>query len=312
MTQSITKQNVYLKSALERLAKHIGDTPLVEFKHIQVKKDVRVLAKLEWRQLGGSVKARPAFEIIKQAIYAGELRPGRRLLDATSGNTGIAYGNIAKALGIPVTLCLPENASTARIKILTELGVELIFTSRLEGTDGAQDQAKALSEQQPDLYYYADQYNNEANWKAHYHGTAEEIWTQTNKAITHFIAGLGTTGTFTGTGRRLKELNEDIDLIALQPAHALHGLEGWKHLETAKIPGIHDSSVADRVERVETLEAYDMIKTIIQKEGLRLSPSSAANLVAAFRLADQLEEATIVTTLADDASKYDEVLKEIL
>jgi len=262
-------------------------------------------------QLSGSVKARAAYNIIRKAIESGDLSRRRTLLDATSGNTGIAYAHIAKQLGIPVALCLPENASQERKDILQSLGVRLILTSRFEGTDGAQQVAKSLAEEDPETYYYADQYKNQNNWKAHYHTTATEIYNALPR-ITHFIAGLGTTGTFVGTGRRLRELKPSIQLISLQPDFALHGLEGWKHMETALVPKIYDPSVADANYEVSTEEAHDMIKAAYKYEGLLLSPSSAANLAGAIRIAQQLDEGTLVTVLPDNADKYSEIIKKLL
>ncbi|MCL4122115.1 UNVERIFIED_CONTAM: hypothetical protein GTU68_011610 [Idotea baltica] len=261
--------------------------------------------------MGGSVKARPAFNIIKQAILEGKLTEGKHLLDATSGNTGIAYATFGAALGIPITLCLPENASQERKQILTALGVDLIYTSRFESTDGAQLKAKELVAQNPEKYYYADQYANDNNWKAHYNGTALEIWEKTNQQITHFVAGLGTTGTFMGTSKRLHELNENIECVALQPNNPMHGLEGWKHLETAIVPKIYNENAADSFLEVDTIESFDMVKSIAQKEGLLVSPSAAANLLGAIQIAEQIDEGVIVTTFADNAEKYSEVMKHI-
>jgi len=232
-------------------------------------------------------------------------------LDATSGNTGIAYAAIAARSGIKVTLCLPENASKERKEILKELGAEIILTSQLEGTDGAQALAKELERKEPDRYFYADQYKNNNNWKAHYNSTALEIL-KALPAITHFVAGLGTTGTFVGTGRRLMELSPSTKLISLQPDSALHGLEGWKHLSTAVVPGIYDDTIAHENHEVSTEEAYEMIKLAHKFEGIRLSPSSAANLVGAIRVAEDLDEGIVVTVLPDNADKYSAVLDKIL
>jgi len=275
------------------------------------KKNIHIYAKKEWMQLSGSVKARAAYNIIRKAIENGDLSRSRTLLDATSGNTGIAYAHIAKQLGIPVALCLPENASQERKDILQSLGVRLILTSRFEGTDGAQQVAKSLAEEDPENYFYADQYKNQNNWKAHYHTTAPEIYGAL-PGITHFVAGLGTTGTFVGTGRRLRELKPSIQLISLQPDFALHGLEGWKHMETALVPKIYDPAVADANYEVSTEEAHDMIKAAYKYEGLLLSPSSAANLAGTIRIAQQLDEGTLVTVLPDNADKYSEIIKKLI
>jgi len=300
-----------LLTSVRGLEKKIGHTPLLPVTRLFNKKNVRLYAKQEWAQLSGSVKARAAYNIIRKAIESGQLSRERTLLDATSGNTGIAYAHIASHLGIPVALCLPENASKERKDILESLGVRLILTSRFEGTDGAQQVAKELADADPTGYYYADQYKNPNNWKAHYHSTALEIF-EALPDITHFIAGLGTTGTFVGTGRRLRELDPSITLISLQPDAALHGMEGWKHLETALVPGIYDPTVADANYEVSTEEAHEMIRAAYKHEGLLLSPSSAANLAGAIRIAEQLEEGTLVTVLPDNADKYSEVIKKLL
>jgi cysteine synthase B len=292
------------------LQSQVGNTPLFELRRLFRKKNVSLFAKQEWMQLSGSVKARAAYAIFRDALLTGQLGPGKILLDATSGNTGIAYAHIGKALGIPVTLCLPENASAERKEILRSLGVELILTSRFEGTDGAQEAALALAEKKPDLYFYADQYKNGNNWKAHYHGTGPEIIREL-PGITHFVAGLGTTGTFIGTGRRLKKYNPAVQIISLQPDNPLHGLEGWKHMETAVVPEIYDPLLADENLEIATEEAWQLIREAKEKEGLELSPSSAANLVGAIRVASRLEQGTVVTVLPDNGDKYGDVLKKI-
>ena len=306
-----TKIDVDLLAKAHKLRESIGDTPLVPISNLFSKKGVQLYAKQEWMQLSGSVKARAAYNIILKALENGALNSNKVLLDATSGNTGIAYAAISKKLGIKVSLCLPENASKERKDILQSLGVEIIYTSKFEGTDGAQQVARELAEKHPDQFFYADQYKNDNNWKAHYHGTAVEIYSEL-PGITHFIAGLGTTGTFVGTGRRLKELNPSIRLISLQPDSALHALEGWKHLETAMVPTIYDASVADDSWEVSTEEAYEVLKAAAKHEQVLLSPSSAANLAGAIRLANSLEEGVVVTVLPDNADKYSEVIKRIL
>jgi cysteine synthase B len=300
-----------LLSAVRTLENEIGHTPLHPVTRLFRHDRIRIYAKKEWMQLSGSVKARAAYSIIRKAIEEGRLTREKTVLDATSGNTGIAYAHIAKRLGIPVALCLPENASRERKDILTALGVELILTSRFEGTDGAQQVARRLAEQDPDRYFYADQYKNPNNWKAHYYGTALEIF-HALPNITHFVAGLGTTGTFVGTGRRLRELKPSIRLISLQPDAALHGLEGWKHLETAAVPGIYDPTVADNNVEVSTDEAHALIREAYEKEGLLLSPSAAANLAGTIRIAKTLEEGVLVTVLPDNADKYSEIIQKIL
>lgn len=297
--------------SLEELRWHIGNTPLHSLIRLSPKPGVKILAKLEWQQFGGSVKARPAFNIIHDAVVSGALR-GKRLLDASSGNTGIAYAIFAAAAGIPVTLCLPENATKERKHILTALGVDLILTSPFEGTDGAQAEARELVLKSPDKFCYVDQYRNEANWKAHYYGTGLEVYNETEGKITHFVAGLGTTGTFMGSGRRLKELNPDIRLVALQPETALHGLEGWKHLETTRVPEIYDAGVPDEMRFISTEDSYSMMRRAAREEGMLLSPSGATNLAGAVKLAEEIDEGVIVTVLADDATKYSELINKIL
>ncbi len=310
-TKTLLPADAQLLNGIRALAQEIGNTPLYPVTQLFRHERVRLYAKKEWMQLSGSVKARAGYSIIRKAIEDGLLTTDKTLLDATSGNTGIAYAHIAKRLNIPVALCLPENASRERKEILESLGVSLILTSKFEGTDGAQQVAKALAEEAPDKYFYADQYKNDNNWKAHYHSTAIEIY-EALPDITHFVAGLGTTGTFVGTGRRLKELNPAIQLISLQPDFALHGLEGWKHLETAIVPEIYDPTVADTNEEISTEEAHEMIRRAWQEEGLQLSPSSAANLAGAIRIAQRLDKGVVVTVLSDNADKYSEIIKKIL
>ena len=310
-TTTIIPADPALLSAVRALEKEIGHTPLHHVTQLFHHDKVQLYAKKEWMQLSGSVKARAGYNIIRKAIEQGKLTSGKTLLDATSGNTGIAYAHIAKRLNIPVALCLPENASLERKEILESLGVRLILTSRFEGTDGAQQIAKAMAAEDPEKYFYADQYKNDNNWKAHYHSTAPEIF-EALPGITHFVAGLGTTGTFVGTGRRLRELQPAIQLISLQPDFALHGLEGWKHLETAIVPEIYDPTVADGNEEVSTEEAYQIVREARQKEGLLLSPSAAANLAGAIRIASRLEEGIVVTVLPDNADKYSEIIQKIL
>ncbi len=297
---------------LANLRKRIGRTPLHPFPSLSPHPGTRIYGKLEWMQLGGSVKARAAFSILKYAITTGRLTRNKRLLDASSGNTGIAYASLCAVLDIPFTLCLPENASKERIQILRGLGTELILTSRLEGTDGAQKTAAQLAAEQPGRYYYADQYNNPRNWQAHFHTTAPEIYQQTAGRVTHFVAGLGTTGSFVGSTRRFHCLDDKITCIGLQPDSAMHGLEGWKHLETARVPGIYDPGLATDIVPVDTGEAYDLIRFVARKEGLIISPSAAANLLGARKVAHQIRKGVIVTLLADNGDKYTEVLSQIL
>ncbi len=311
MTRHIASQYLDINAKLEKVSALVGNTPLYRLSNVFRKPGVEIYAKLEWHQLGGSVKSRPAFNIIKNAIIEGKLTEQKQLLDATSGNTGIAYASIGAALGIPITLCLPENASEERKQILKALGANIIYTSRFESTDGAQIKAKELVKEHPNKFYYADQYANDNNWKAHFETTGVEIWNQTNGRITHFISGLGTTGTFTGVSRRLKKYNEEIELLALQPDNPMHGLEGWKHLETAIVPKIYDAKLVDRFLEIDTLEAFDMVKKVAQKEGLLISPSSAANLLGAIKLGKEIDQGVIVTTFADNGDKYTEVMNQI-
>jgi len=311
MITEIVRNNKALLKKMQELEPKVGNTPLLPLHHIFRKKNVQLYAKQEWKQLSGSVKCRPAYQIIKDAILNYELDEDTTLLDATSGNTGIAYAAIGKELGIKVTLCLPENASKERKQILLSLGAEIIFTSKFEGTDGAQQVARQLAAAEPEKYFYADQYRNENNWKAHYETTAPEIYNAL-PTVTHFVAGLGTTGTFVGTSRRLKELNPAIRLISLQPDSALHALEGWKHLDTAQVPGIYDDKVADKNIEVSTEEAYEYLKAILKYEGWLVSPSAAANVAGAIKVAEQLESGVVVTVLPDNADKYGDIIKQIL
>ncbi|HVK48870.1 MAG TPA: pyridoxal-phosphate dependent enzyme [Pseudobacter sp.] len=310
VTTATTAVDPLLLQQVKLLSNQIGRTSLHAVTRLFSKPGVQLYAKKEWEQLSGSVKARAAYNIFRQAIENGQLTRDISLLDATSGNTGIAYAKIGSLLGIPVTLCLPENASKERKEILTGLGANIIYTSRFEGTDGAQAAARELAATDPSKYFYADQYKNNNNWKAHYHTTALEI-KEALPGITHFVAALGTTGTFVGTGRRLKEIDPAIRLISLQPDNPLHGLEGWKHLETALVPGIYDATVADENHTVGTEEAWQLMKDAWKYEGLRLSPSSAANLAGAIRVAEKIESGIVVTILPDNADKYSEVLSKL-
>ncbi len=305
-----TLESSKILNRLEKLRSQVGITPLVPLKDIYSNPGVKIFAKQEWKQLSGSVKCRAAFFIIRDAVEKGLLNDDIILLDATSGNTGIAYASICQQVGLKLTLCIPENASRERKEILRSLGAEIIYTSRLEGTDGAQDVAQEMVKLNPGKYFYADQYKNENNWRAHYTTTGPEIFLQ-ERGITHFVCGLGTTGTFVGTTRKLKELNPMIKSIGLQPDSPLHALEGWKHLETAKVPGIYDSSLADEIIEVSTEESYQYIKLLKEKEGLRVSPSSAANVAGAVKLAEKIGKGLIVTVLPDNGDKYSDVLNTI-
>jgi cysteine synthase B len=307
----VQELNSKIINRTKALKAQVGNTPLIRIKNLFFKEGVELWAKQEWIQLSGSVKCRAAYRIFLDALEKGQLDEKKTLLDATSGNTGIAYAAIGSALGIKVALCLPENASAERKQILSSLGAEIIYTSKFEGTDGAQQVARELARKHPHKCFYADQYRNENNWKAHYDSTAVEIINDLPD-LTHFVAGLGTTGTFVGTGRRLKEFNPNIQLISFQPDSALHGLEGWKHLETAIVPAIYDPSVADSRIDVSTEEAYEIIKVAAKHEGLLLSPSSAANIAGALKVINGIEEGVVVTVLPDNADKYSEVIKKLL
>ena len=286
----------------------IGNTPLLRLSSVGRQfPNVEFLAKAEWFNPGGSVKDRPALSMIKAGLATGALAPGKTIIDATSGNTGIAYATIAAAIGYPVKLCLPDSASPERKRLLDALGAELVITPGDQGTDGAIARVREIVAGEPVAYFYPDQYSNPANWQAHYHTTAEEIWEQTAGKITHFVAALGTSGTFVGTTRRLKELNPAIRCISLQPDAAFHGLEGWKHMGTALRPSIYDDTLANENIEVGTETAYRMVKRIAREEGLLVSPSAAAALVGCFRVASDIkrgERAVIVTVFADSASKY--------
>ena len=285
----------------------VGNTPLIRLRNVtrHLPTNIAVFVKAEHLNPGGSIKDRAALAMILAGERSGELTPGKTILDATSGNTGIAYAMIGAARGYPVTLALPKNASEARKRILKLYGAEIIETDPVNGTDAAQVVAKELAAQYPEKYFYPDQYNNEANWKAHYATTAPEIWWQSHGRITHFVAGLGTTGTFVGTTRRLKEFRRFIRAIAVQPNSPLHGLEGIKHLETARVPGIFDASLIDETLEIATEDAQAMTRRLLREEGLFVGPSSGANVLAAIRTAEKLkEDAVIVTVLCDGGSKY--------
>jgi cysteine synthase B len=286
----------------------IGNTPLLSLDALT--RDlpaVRLLGKAEWFNPGGSVKDRAAAGIVNAARRDGELAPGKILLDSTSGNTGIAYAMLGAALGFPVTLCVPENVSVERKRILQAYGANIIFTDPGEGSDGAIKIARQLAERHPDLYFYADQYSSDANWRAHYLTTANEIWEQTEGRVTHFVSMLGTTGTFVGTTRRLKELNPHVHCISLQPDSAFHGIEGAKHLPSAVVPRIYDSSLADENIEIATEDAHAMARRLAREHGLLVGVSAAAAVVGCLRVADNLKKnqpATIVTVLCDSGDKY--------
>jgi cysteine synthase B len=292
----------------EAVLSRIGNTPLLPLNALTSSlPGVELLGKAEWYNPGGSVKDRAAANIIREARRAGQFAPGKILLDSTSGNTGIAYAMLGAALGFPVTLCVPENVSPERKRILQAYGANIIFTDPGEGSDGAIKIARQLAEHHSDLYFYADQYSNDANWRAHYLTTANEIWQQTEGRITHFVSMLGTTGTFVGTTRRLKELNPHIHCISLQPDSAFHGIEGAKHLPSAIVPRIYDSSLADDNIEISSEVAHSMARRLAREYGLLVGVSAAAAVVGSLEVADRLKKnqhAVIVTILCDSGDKY--------
>jgi cysteine synthase B len=292
-----------------KLVEMIGSTPLLRLDSLSVGlPGISIWAKAEFMNPGGSVKDRPALRMIEQGIKDGSLRPGKTLIDSTSGNTGIAYAMICAALGYPVKLCMSESASPERRAILRAHGAELVLTPAAESSDGAARRCHALYEESPDEYFFPDQYSNPANWQAHYYTTGVEILNQTNGEVSHFVAAVGTSGTLMGTGRRLKEELPQVKLYSVQPNSAMHGLEGVKHMETAIVPKIYDPNLADGDFRVETEDAWRMCKRMAREEGLLIGVSAGGNLVATRRLAESLaargEQATIVTVLCDGAEKY--------
>ena len=290
----------YANTKMKKIIDLVGQTPLLKINHPNAKK-VDLYAKLEWYNPSGSVKDRAASFMIKDALKKNQL-DGKILIDATSGNTGIAYAMMCANLGIELELALPKNASPERKLILKNFGAKIHFTSPLENTDGSQKFVKKLIQENPNKYYYPDQYNNDNNWLAHYEGTGPEIWHQTQEQVTHYIAGLGTTGSFIGTSRFLQK--KKVHCTAIHPNSPLHGLEGWKHLPTAITPGIYDPEVADENIIVSTEKAYSFSKAAARHLGLPLSPSSGANLCSAYELAQSLKSGTVVTLFADNFTKY--------
>ncbi|MBI3698556.1 MAG: cysteine synthase family protein [Acidobacteria bacterium] len=283
----------------------IGNTPLLRLSRLSgIPAGVEIYGKAEHLNPGGSVKDRPALNMILDGEQTGKLTPAKTILDSTSGNTGIAYAMIGAAKGYRVKLCLPANASIERKRILRAYGAEVILTDAGEGSDGAIRQCRELYFSEPDQYFYPDQYNNPANWLAHYETTGPEIWRQTGQRLTHFVTGLGTSGTFMGVGRRLREYSPDVRLISMQPASGFHGLEGLKHMPTAIVPGIYDPSLADENLHIETEEGYEMVKRLATEEGLLVGVSSGANVAAALKVASRLQHGVVVTILCDGADKY--------
>ncbi|MFW6182877.1 MAG: PLP-dependent cysteine synthase family protein [Chloroflexota bacterium] len=306
LEQSVStfKTHSHSKNSLEA---QVGNTPLLRLENIEreaaLSPDVALYGKAEWFNPSGSVKDRAALNIIRSAEWTGELRPGMVILDSTSGNMGIAYAMLGAARGYEVKLAVPSNASPERIAVLRAYGADLELTDPLEGSDGAMRVARRLAEENPD-FFFADQYNNPANWQAHYHTTANEIWSQTKGNITHFVAGLGTSGTFVGTTRRLKELKADVRAIAMQPDGPFNGLEGLKHMPTAIRPGIYDDTLQNDVHTVRTEDAYEMARLLARREGLFLGISAAAAVAAAVDVARTLREGVVVTVLPDNGYKY--------
>jgi S-sulfo-L-cysteine synthase (O-acetyl-L-serine-dependent) len=291
-----------------RLLGAVGNTPLLDLSRIaQGVPGLRLLAKAEYMNPGGSVKDRPARAMLLDGIERGLLRPGKRILEATSGNTGIADAMIGRALGFPVTLCLPEKGSSAhKTAMLRAFGAELVLTDPLEGTDGAIRKARAMAAAEPDKYFYPDQYSNPANWQAHFETTGPEIWGETRGVLTHFVAGLGTSGTFVGVARYMKSRSGRVACVSMQPDGPMHGLDGMKHMASAMVPAIYDPSLADANLEVATEEAFAMCRRLAREEGVLVGPSAAANVVAALRVARDLAAgpATIVTILCDGGGRY--------
>ena len=282
----------------------IGNTPMARLRRIEPHPGVEIHAKLESRNPGGSVKDRAAASMIRAGLRSGALKPGKTLLDASSGNTGIALAMLGAALGYPVKLCVPSNVSAERKRLLDVYGADVVWTSPLEGSDGAIREARRLNTLEPERYFYSDQYSNEANWRAHYETTAVEILAQTERRLTHFVAGLGTSGTFMGTGRRLRQEKPGVQLISVQPDSPFHGLEGLKHMESAIVPPIYDTGLADEDVRVDTDEAWAMVRRLAREEGVFVGVSGAAALVATLRKAATIERGVFVTIIPDSGERY--------
>ncbi|MBC7930393.1 MAG: cysteine synthase family protein [Rubrivivax sp.] len=296
-----------MKNHSSGLLENVGDTPLFGFARLasELPTGVELYAKAEHLNPGGSVKDRAALAMILEGERTGRLTPDRIILDATSGNTGIAYAMIGAARGYRVRLCLPRNANVERKRTLKVYGAELVETDARDGADGAQRHAKRLAEEEPERYFYANQYDNPANWRAHYEATAPEIWEQTGGRVTHFLAGIGTSGTFTGVVRRLRELNPSLRAVLMQPDSPLHGLEGMRHVETTIVPGIFDAALADERISVSTEDAQGMARRLAREEGLFVGVSSGANVLAALRFAQGLPPGSVVVTiLCDGGGRY--------
>jgi len=303
----VTLQKIHTSSLpMGGLESIVGNTPLLPLRRLSrhLASQVEIYAKAEWFNPGGSIKDRPALNIIRTAIADGSLTPGKRLLDATSGNTGIAYATFGAALSVPVTLTMPANASQERIGILRALGAELILTDAMDGADGAIRKVQELLAEQPERYFHANQYDNPANWLSHYHTTAPEIIQQTEGRISHFVAGMGTSGTMMGIGRYLKHYNPNIQLIGGQPDTPINAIEGFKHMATAIVPAIYDQDLLDQTEIITTEEAHRMVRRLAHEEGLLVGVSAGANAALALRVAERLESGVVVTIFPDSGYKY--------
>jgi len=309
VASTITRNSKSLSKRISKssISDRIGNTPLLKINRITSvlkNKDVEIYAKAEWFNPGGSVKDRPALRIIEDAEKTERLNRDKIIIDSTSGNTGIAYALIGASKGYKVTLVMPQNVSEERKMIVRAFGAKIVFTDPLLGSDGAMIEAKRLVNEEPSKYFYADQYNNPSNWKAHYETTGVEIWEQTGGEITHFIACLGTSGTLMGTGRRLKEYNPDIQVISVEPATSIHGLEGMKHMATSIVPGIYDDRFPDRKLMVDTEDAYAAVKRLASEEGFFVGYSSGAALVASMKVANEIDRGLIVAIFPDRGDRY--------
>lgn len=309
MAGIVTKRAQYTpkKVSNSSLLDNVGNTPLLKINRITKglkNKDVEIYAKAEWFNPGGSVKDRPALRIIEEAEKSGILNYDKIVIDSTSGNTGIAYAFVGASKGYKVTLVMPLNVSEERKRIVRAFGAKIVFTDPLLGSDGAMVEAKRIVDEDPARYFYADQYNNPVNWRAHFETTGVEIWEQTEGRVTHFIACLGTSGTLMGTGRRLKEYNPDIQVISVEPATSIHGLEGMKHMATSVVPGIYDEHFPDKKVAVETEDAYEAVRRLAAEEGFFVGYSSGAALVASMKVAGEIENGMIVTVFPDRGERY--------
>ncbi len=305
MWRELTKSYDRQQRDEHHILAQIGNTPLLRLRRLAPENPrVQIYAKAEWFNPGGSIKDRPALRIIEEAERQGTLRPGKTIIDATSGNTGIGYALVGAAKGYPVTLVMPAGVTVERKRIVQAYGAELIETPAEEGIDGAIRFVHDLVARYPERYFHADQYNNPANWRAHYETTGPEIWTQTDGRITHFVAGLGTTGTMTGVGRFLREMNPDVCLVGVQPIDGKQGIEGLKHLASSLVPGIWDPALPDLLIHVAREDVWEMARRLARIEGWFVGLSAAAAILASLRLADTLDEATIVTVLPDAGLKY--------